>query len=50
MKFRVKVIECEIYSRVVGYYRPIQNFNAGKKLEFNERKFFKIKKDEKNGS
>ncbi len=34
---------CEVYSRVVGYYRPVQQFNAGKQEEYKERKTFKIK-------
>ncbi len=34
--------ECEVYSRVVGYYRPVQNWNDGKRQEFNERSMFKI--------
>ncbi|MBU2634070.1 MAG: ribonucleoside triphosphate reductase [Nanoarchaeota archaeon] len=29
--------ETEVYSRIVGYYRPIQNWNAGKKEEFEKR-------------
>ena len=29
--------ETEVYSRVVGYYRPIQNWNAGKVEEFKDR-------------
>lgn len=33
----VRVIECEVYTRVVGYYRPAQQFNKGKKLEFEQR-------------
>ena len=37
-KVRIKMIPTEIYSRVVGYYRPIQNWNKGKVEEFNERK------------
>ena len=35
--------ECEVYTRVVGYLRPIKQFNAGKQQEFEERKNFKIK-------
>lgn len=46
-KTQVLVLECEVYSRVVGYYRPVQNFNAGKQLEFHERKFLKWKETEK---
>lgn len=32
---------CEVYSRVVGYYRPVQNWNDGKQEEFDEREPFK---------
>jgi len=32
--------ECEVYSRVVGYFRPVQNWNKGKKEEFKNRKEF----------
>ena len=28
----------EVYSRITGYYRPVQNWNAGKAQEFKERK------------
>mgnify|MGYP000512913979 CR=1 FL=1 len=35
---RVIAVPCEIYSRVVGYFRPIQNWNPGKQQEFKERK------------
>jgi len=27
----------EVYSRVVGYFRPVQNWNKGKKEEFRDR-------------
>ncbi|MFN3978616.1 MULTISPECIES: anaerobic ribonucleoside-triphosphate reductase [Sulfurihydrogenibium] len=30
------------YTRVVGYYRPIESFNKGKKGEFKERVYFKV--------
>ena len=30
--------KCEVYSRVVGYLRPVQNWNKGKKEEFEMRK------------
>lgn len=36
-KVRIKVIPTEVYSRVVGYYRPVQNWNKGKMEEFLER-------------
>lgn len=35
---------CEVYSRVVGYLRPIGQWNLGKQQEFKDRKNFKIKK------
>jgi len=34
---------CEVYSRVVGYLRPVRQWNFGKQQEFKERKEFKIK-------
>ncbi|MFH1462181.1 MAG: ribonucleoside triphosphate reductase [bacterium] len=37
---------CEVYSRVVGYLRPVQQWNKGKQGEFADRKEFKIKKTE----
>ncbi len=34
---------CEVYTRIVGYLRPVSHFNVGKQQEFKERKTFKIK-------
>ena len=34
--------KCEVYSRVVGYLRPVQNWNKGKKVEFAMRKTFNV--------
>ena len=34
--------ECEVYSRVVGYIRPVQQWNKGKKKEFMDRTEFRI--------
>ena len=31
---------CEVYSRVVGYLRPVQQWNKGKKAEYSMRKEF----------
>jgi anaerobic ribonucleoside-triphosphate reductase len=31
----------EVYSRITGYYRPVQNWNTGKTQEFKERKEYK---------
>jgi hypothetical protein len=33
-------VPTEIYSRVVGYFRPVKNWNEGKKEEFRERHEF----------
>ena len=30
--------KCEVYSRVVGYLRPVQGWNKGKKEEFTLRR------------
>ena len=32
----------EVYSRITGYYRPVQNWNDGKSQEFKERKVYDI--------
>ena len=37
--------KCEVYSRVVGYIRPIRQWNLGKKEEFNQRKEFIVEKN-----
>ncbi len=37
-------LECQVYSRVVGYFRPVQNWNNGKREEFRERLEFNEKK------
>ena len=34
--------KCEVYSRVCGYFRPVSNWNKGKREEFRERKEFKV--------
>jgi anaerobic ribonucleoside-triphosphate reductase len=36
---------CEVYSRIVGYLRPVQQWNIGKKEEFEQRKEFKVPKE-----
>ena len=35
----------EVYSRITGYYRPVQNWNAGKTQEFKERKEYVLAAD-----
>lgn len=36
--------KCEIWTRVMGYCRPVSEFNKGKKAEFYERLCFKESK------
>ncbi len=43
-KEAVSGTRCEVYSRVVGYFRPTENWNDGKKEEFSERKGFVIQR------
>lgn len=35
---------CEVYARIVGYLRPVKQFNPGKKAEFKERTLFDFHK------
>ncbi|MDO8663298.1 MAG: ribonucleoside triphosphate reductase [Candidatus Wildermuthbacteria bacterium] len=37
---------CEVYSRIVGYLRPVSQWNKGKQEEFEDRKEYKIKVSE----
>jgi ribonucleoside-triphosphate reductase len=34
--------KCEVYSRIVGYIRPVEQWNAGKATEFGDRKEFVV--------
>lgn len=38
----VKGKPCEVYARIVGYYRSVANWNKGKKSEYEERVDFDI--------
>lgn len=42
----VKAIRTEIYSRVVGYYRPVQDWNTGKQEEFRQRAYVSLDTEE----
>ena len=33
--------KCSVWSRAMGFYRPVSYFNIGKRAEFEERKTFK---------
>jgi len=35
-----KRMKAEVYSRVVGYLRPIESWNTGKQAEFKDRKTY----------
>jgi len=35
---------CDVYSRVVGYHSPANNWNEGKKEEFKNRRTFSVAK------
>jgi ribonucleoside-triphosphate reductase (formate) len=37
--------KCEVYSRVVGYIRPVEQWNDSKQAEFKDRKLFSAKED-----
>jgi len=37
-----KKVPVEVYSRVVGYFRPVNQWNKGKQEEFNQRKEFSV--------
>jgi anaerobic ribonucleoside-triphosphate reductase len=39
---RKVVVPVEVYSRVSGYFRPVNQWNKGKREEFSERKFANI--------
>ena len=42
--------KCEVWTRVMGYHRPVTGFNVGKKGEFAERKYFKEPKENSDGT
>lgn len=37
---QVKGTECEVYSRIVGYFRPVKQWNNGKQEEYTQRETF----------
>jgi len=39
---RVRAVRTEVYSRIVGYYRPVQDWNKGKQEEFADRQYVDI--------
>jgi len=41
----MKKVPCEVYSRVVGYLRPVANWNLGKKQEFADRVVYRVSEE-----
>lgn len=39
---RIRAIKTEVYSRIVGYYRPVQSWNKGKREEFSQREYISM--------
>ncbi|MDD2310747.1 MAG: anaerobic ribonucleoside-triphosphate reductase [Desulfuromonadaceae bacterium] len=37
--------QCEVWTRVMGYHRPVASFNTGKKSEHRQRRFFTVPDD-----
>jgi hypothetical protein len=44
MTEKTKQIPCEVYSRIVGYLRPVQNWNKGKQQEFEDRQTYRLER------
>ncbi|MBK1736278.1 ribonucleoside triphosphate reductase, partial [Halorhodospira abdelmalekii] len=42
-----KRTRCEVWTRVMGYHRPVQSWNAGKQAEHRERAFFEERRAKK---
>ena len=38
----IRAIRTEVYSRIVGYYRPVQSWNKGKREEFSQREYITL--------
>lgn len=43
-------IPCEVWSRIVGYMRPVNAWNAGKQQEFADRKTFRVEQKREDNS
>ena len=39
-KYQNERQKCEVWTRVMGYYRPLSGYNKGKQSEFKDRKWF----------
>lgn len=41
-KTETRRVRCEVYSRIVGYLRPVQNWAEHKQLEFEQRQTYDV--------
>jgi anaerobic ribonucleoside-triphosphate reductase len=41
---KIRAIRTEVYSRVVGYYRPVRDWNLGKQEEFSQRQYVSLER------
>lgn len=42
-------VRCEVWTRVMGYHRPVSSWNPGKQSEHQERQFFQPQATASNG-
>ena len=42
-------VRCEVWTRVMGYHRPVSSWNPGKQSEHRERQFFQPQSAAGNG-
>ena len=49
-QYKEERTKCIVYTRVMGYHRPVESFNTGKKGEHRERKFFLEKASQTNAA
>jgi hypothetical protein len=45
-----KKVPCEVYSRIVGYLRPVHNWNKGKQQEFADRRPYAVQAESESES
>ena len=38
----IKRVPCEVYSRIVGYLRPVRDWNVAKQQEFRDRRTYQV--------
>ncbi len=44
MKKKKQRVRCEVFSRIVGYLRPVSQWNAGKEAEYKKRVTYTVTK------